>query len=1260
MLMSALVLAPPHPARAQDDRGYLQALLEDNLSDAGREVRITGFQGALSARATIQELTIADADGVWLTLKGAVLDWDRSALLRGRLEIAELSAEKVLWPRMPTSGSGPTAAGPGIALPDLPSPEARGFTLPELPVSIDIASVSIARVVLGQALFGQATELSLQGSVRLDAGTGRAALSLTRTDGARGALSLRGDFSNATRVLGLSVRLSENADGIAANLIGLPERPSLDLTIAGNGPLQDFTADIALDTDGKTNLKGQVSLASVPGDDATTDTAGWLYTADIGGDLRPLVLPQYRAFLGPELRLAARGTRASSGAIRIEKLNLTSEALRLTGELALGPDYWPSRLALDGRITAPDGGDILLTIPGPETHVGGASLSLRYDAALGDGWTGTLSLDRLRQDDFALTRLRLGGAGTLAQGDGAAIGRLQGAIDISASGIAPRQPDLARAIGPSLTGLIRFDWQENQPLILSDLALTGSDYALSGNAGLQRLQGRLTLTATGAIELAATDLARFSGLTGQSLGGAANLRVAGATTLPDGAFDLRIDGTARDLGIGAPRLDPLLVGDSTLVLSIRRDETGTRIRQLDITATGADIKASGSLKTNASDLRFDLRMPDASLIAPGLNGPANLSGTVLQTGSDWAIKADAAGPGGAAALLDGTAAVTGGRIVSLTGTGTFRAQDLAPYSAIIGRPAGGSLDLAADGQADLSRATYAGTLQAKAQDLRTGIAEADRLLRGDATLNLKLRRDGNGVTVFDGLDLVTPQLIADLTGSISPAKSRLRFNLDLRDIGVYATGLTGPVAAEGVASSGGEDWTLDARLAGPGGTSGTVAGQLAADASRADLSISGAAPLALANTYISPNLASGPVTFDLALNGPLALSSLSGSARTDAARLILPARRIALGNIAATAQLANGQAQIDATSALSTGGRVALSGPIALAPPFVADLAIVLTNAGVSDAGIYETTLDGRLSVRGPLASTAAIQGDLTLGPAEIRVPESGGSVTGHLPGLVHVNEPAAVRQTRGDAGLLDLGPAGGSTASYPLELSVNAPSRIFLRGRGLDAELGGQLRLRGTTANVIADGRFDLVRGRLDILGKRLALSEGYALLQGDFDPFLRIVAETESGGTRIRIVIEGLASAPQISLSSSPELPEDEILSRLLFGRELAQISPFQALRIATAINTLAGGGRADIVSRLRQNFGLDDLDVTTDEAGTTGVRIGKYLSENIYTDITVDSAGKSEINLNLSITPSVTARGKLGSTGDSTLGLFFERDY
>ena len=118
--------------------------------------------------------------------------------------------------------------------------------------------------------------------------------------------------------------------------------------------------------------------------------------------------------------------------------------------------------------------------------------------------------------------------------------------------------------------------------------------------------------------------------------------------------------------------------------------------------------------------------------------------------------------------------------------------------------------------------------------------------------------------------------------------------------------------------------------------------------------------------------------------------------------------------------------------------------------------------------------------------------------------------------------------------------------------------------------------------------------------------------------------------------------------------------MLAQLLFGRDLTQISAFQALQLANAVATLAGRGGAGLIGNLRDGFGLDDLDITTDDEGQTAVRVGKYISDNIYTDVTASSDGTGEVSLNLDITPSLTAKGTLGTDGNTGVGIFFERDY
>ena len=336
------------------------------------------------------------------------------------------------------------------------------------------------------------------------------------------------------------------------------------------------------------------------------------------------------------------------------------------------------------------------------------------------------------------------------------------------------------------------------------------------------------------------------------------------------------------------------------------------------------------------------------------------------------------------------------------------------------------------------------------------------------------------------------------------------------------------------------------------------------------------------------------------------------------------------------------------------------------------DLAIVLDRVIARDPNLYQTEINGRLRMSGRNADGPLISGTIDLGETEIRIPSTGLGGARAIPEIVHLRDRPPVRGTRAKAGLLPFPSADSRIAGMTappatppanparLDLTINAPNQVFVRGRGIDAELGGSLRLTGTARNMIPVGQLELIRGRIDLLGKRFDMTEGLIELQGSMLPVLRLVAETQQDEILTRIIIDGEVRDPEITFESSPELPEEEVLSQLLFGQGLANISPLQAAQLANAIAVLAGRGGEGIIGNLRNQVGLDDLDLATDDEGNVQVRAGKYLSENLYTDVSVGADGKSAINLNLDVNDAVTARGSVASDGESTIGVFYERDY
>ncbi|MCR8722847.1 translocation/assembly module TamB domain-containing protein [Frigidibacter sp. ROC022] len=630
------------------------------------------------------------------------------------------------------------------------------------------------------------------------------------------------------------------------------------------------------------------------------------------------------------------------------------------------------------------------------------------------------------------------------------------------------------------------------------------------------------------------------------------------------------------------------------------------------TALAARLRLSGD--------RLSLRDVDLR------NGDARITGTADLAG----LGGDLTARGDLVLTLDALSRFA--TIARLPLSGTARAEVSASYAA-----ASGALS------ADIS-----GT----ASNLSAGSGPAYDLLAGDASFGGRLRLDQGALRV-EGGRFRNPAL--ELNADYAPGAITLDARLD--SLGRFVQQLPGAVTVAGTIGLG-DGYAVDLTLGGPAAISARVGGSISAGLVP-DLTISGSVPLGIANAFLPSAVdVQGQMSADLTLRDSLGLGGLGGTVVVSGGRASVPAVGLALEGLEARIGLAAGQAQVQAATGFSTGGRATVEGSVGLASPFGIDLAVALTDVGAVKEPTFRTTLGGQLTLGGSLVGGGLLQGRIDLGPTEVNLSFDGAS--GTLIDIDHQGEPAAVRETRRRAGLLGQGaeqPGGGQLA---LDLTVSAPNRVFIRGRGLDAELGGELNLTGRAGNVIPIGSFELVRGRLDILGKRLELTEASASLQGTFDPTVRLVATTTVEDVQVQIITEGTATAPTVTLQSSPDLPEDEILALLLFGKGLDKISPLQAVQLANAVRTLIGTGGEGVQGRIRERFGLDDLDVTTDSDGNLALKAGKYISENVYTDVQVNSQGEAEIQLNLDITPNLTGRGKVGSDGDSSLGLFFEKDY
>ncbi|MCB1383851.1 MAG: translocation/assembly module TamB domain-containing protein [Notoacmeibacter sp.] len=604
ILLLILMLLTGFPALAQDsaeqEKSAFLSWVEDKISTGNRRIEITGINGVLSSDATIARITVADREGVWLTLEDVAIVWTRSALLTGRLVINELKAARIEFARQP--------------LPDtsLPSPESGAFALPELPVSVSIGKLEAPLVLLGQPAIGEAAQLSVAGSMQLADGSLDTRLDVTRKDGQGGQMALAAAFANDSRQLTLDLDLKEPEGGILANMLEIEGSPSIGLTVKGDAPLAAFRADIRLAAGAREALAGTVDLAETGRDLAVR--------ADLAGPLGILVPENLRAFFGPETRFNLAGLAPGTGGFRLDALTISGGPLALDGSGEVLPDGFLRRLKLNGTLRAPDGAPVTLPVAGGDTKVQGATLALSYGDVADGQWTGRIDAEGFASPDFDASRLLVDMGGQVTALDDPSARSVTFSSRAVVSGIKARRADVERALGGRVTMDFNGTYAAARPLEIARLEIDGA-------ALLARVAGTVDDgTFDGDIALKTESLAPFSGFAGRELAGRADVTAKGTFGLLTGAFNLALDGTAQDVTTGDRGLDGLLSGVTRLSGTLERSETGFAARGFRFGNPQAELAADGRFSSQDADFRLDGRLADLALLDPRLSGPLTLTG----------------------------------------------------------------------------------------------------------------------------------------------------------------------------------------------------------------------------------------------------------------------------------------------------------------------------------------------------------------------------------------------------------------------------------------------------------------------------------------------------------------------------------------------------------------------------------------------------------------------------------------------------------
>lgn len=231
--------------------------------------------------------------------------------------------------------------------------------------------------------------------------------------------------------------------------------------------------------------------------------------------------------------------------------------------------------------------------------------------------------------------------------------------------------------------------------------------------------------------------------------------------------------------------------------------------------------------------------------------------------------------------------------------------------------------------------------------------------------------------------------------------------------------------------------------------------------------------------------------------------------------------------------------------------------------------------------------------------------------------------------------------------------------------LNITADRSLKVTGMGINSEWQADVRLRGGATAPEVFGRVQLVRGDYDFAGKRFQLTRGDIRFLGGYppDPILAVAAENSGNGFSALLNIDGTAQRPQIKFSSVPALPEDEVLSRVLFGSSVTDLSAPEAIQLAGALTSLRGGNGFNPIGAVSRGLGIDRLRILPADISTgrkTTVAAGQYLGRNVYVEVATDAGGYTATSIEIGLTRSLSVLSSVATLGGTSASVRWKRDY
>jgi len=1255
-------------------------------------VRLAGLEGSFPSSLQLAQLQLSDARGPWLTAGHITLRWSPLALLARHVRIERIEMDTLTIVRAPQGSAADKQATPSIPHIDLDH-----LAIHTLRLGAELAGAEVSLVVNADAHVRSLREAVVHASATRTGGLGDYELTL----------------SSDARRMDAQLRLREPAHGPLENLLQVPGLGELSVLARLAGPRNAEVIDVTLDAGA---LHGQVRG-----------------TADLATRAADLTFALHAAAMAPAAGLSwdaitLQGTwrgplqaPAASGALELRDLEipggirlgvlaakLQSAAGRLTAHATLqqllvpGPDPALLRdapITLDAALAMNESGRPLRL---SATH---RLFTLRADARTTGKRSATLQADLPDLKALAaLGQQDVQGGATLKGNitDEGAFMKVAASLDaMIGGGTAPWAGLLHGSSHLQLAGRISDRSYAIDQLALDSAALSASaNGSLARDAG-QKLSARATLN-LGDLHKLSGDVAGTLRLTGSVDGPLHDLSAAvdvdsmlSVRGSPQGA----LNGSFKAGGLprtphGTLALQGSLDG-APLRVNVALDQDSSHAFRATIhRAEWKSAHAEGEL-SSGTDLsqargRLTLRMTRLAdldrLLGAALHG--SVEGSL-------ALRPDR-GHSRAELRLQARDAGTGALSVDagLTGSGPLDALHLqlsAQSPAIAGKPA----RIASTSVLDLTAHTLrlaSATLQVYDQPVTLTAPATLSFANGLAVTALRLQSRGATLEIEGrvapelalraALHDVQPQFINAVAGNVLAAGringeamlggslARPMGELHLEALGMRsANGLANGLPAADVRLAVqllGDTAQLDARLAAGARSQLTLSG-------RAPLAATGALDLKLAGTLdmniLNPVLeaggrhVTGELKFDTTIGGAVGDPQVRGTVHLAQGTFHDYAQGVALTELTADLEGTEKSLRIVKLSGHAAPGTVTMTGTVdILSPGTPVDIQLDAKNARPVTNNIVTATVDASLHVTGTARQQLAVSGTIDVNRADVSIPSG-------LPPNVAVLD---VRRP---------GQAPPQPVRKPLvvdlDINVRAPRQILVRGRGLDAELGGNLRIRGTADAPGISGGFNLQRGTFDLASSRLNFTNGSvafngAGLQHKLDPTLDFTAQTTLADATATVRITGLADAPKITLSSTPDMPQDEILARLLFGVPAAQLTALQVVQIGAALANLggSGGGRSlNPVAAIQKTLGLDRLSIsggsgggpstTSDQQSGATVEAGKYVSSRVFVAVKQSTTGSSQIAVDVDLTRHLKLQTRLGNGAATTQGTTPEND-